>query len=155
MAKVRKRSGEAEEFDVKKLEESVRRAGASPEVARRIAQRATPKGDVSSDELRRTVADELRKEDSSLSGAYLSTKMLRTRTSADLKAGIVRMHEDLLKRQGVKSGEHVMLRHRDHEAKLRIESHSDVHPREIVVSRTDLDKLGAQEGVRLDVRFSK
>jgi hypothetical protein len=155
MAKVRKRSGEAEEFDMRKLEESIRRSGASPEVAKRIAQRAEPKGDVSSDELRRTVADELRKENTSLSGAYLSTKMLRTRTSSDLKAGVVRMHEDLLKRQGARSGEHVMLRHKDHEAKLRIEAHSEVHPREIVVSKSDLDKLGAQEGVRLDVKFSK
>lgn len=155
MAKVRKRSGEPEEFDRQKLEESVRRAGASPEVAKRVAEQTEPKGDVSSDELRRRVADELRKESTSLSGAYLSTKKLRTRTASDLKSGIVRIHEDLLKRQGAKSGEHVMLRHKNHEAKVQIESDSNLHPREIAVSRSDLDKLEAQEGVRLDVKFSK
>ncbi len=155
MAKVRKRSGESEEFDRQKLEKSVQRAGASPEVAKRVAQEVEPKGDVSSEELRRRVADELRKESTSLSGAYLSTKMLRTKTSSDLKSGMVRIHEDLLRRQGAKSGEHVMLRHRDHEAKMQIESDSNLHPREIAVSRSDLDKLEAQEGIRLDVKFPK
>ncbi len=155
MAKVRKRSGEVEEFDSKKLEDSIRRAGASPEVAKRIAQRLEPKGDTTSDELRRKAADELRQESMALSGAYLSTKLLRIRTSTDLKSGVVRIHEDLLKRQGARSGEHVMLRHKDHEAKMQIESHSDQHPREIVVSRSDLDKLGAEEGIRLDVKFPK
>jgi hypothetical protein len=155
LAKVRKRSGEVEEFDRKKLEESVRRAGASPEAAKRIAQRVEPKGDTSSDELRRRVADELRQESMALSGAYLATKLLRTRMSSDLKSGVVRIHEDLLKTQGVRPGEHVMLRHKDHEAKMQIESHKDQHPREIVVSRSDLDKLGAKEGTRLDVKFPK
>jgi hypothetical protein len=155
LAKVSKRSGESEEFDRQKLEESVRRAGASPEVAKRVAHQAEPKGDTSSDELRRRVADELRKESTALSGAYLSTKMLRTRTASDLKSGIVRIHEDLLKRQGAKSGEHVMLRHKDHEAKVQIESDSNLHPREIAVSGSDLDRLEAQEGIRLDVKFSK
>jgi len=155
LTKVRKRSGESEEFDRRKLEESVRRAGASPEVAKRVAQQIEPKGDVSSDELRRRAADELRKESTTLSGAYLSTKMLRTKTSSDLKAGIARIHEDLLRRQGAKSGEHVTLRHKDHETKVQIESGSNLHPREIVISRSDLDKLEAQEGVRLDVKFSK
>lgn len=155
MAKVSKRSGEVETFDRRKLEESIRRAGASPEVAKRVAQKIEPKGDTSSDELRRRVADELRRESTDLSGAYLSTKLLRIRTSSDLKSGVVRIHEDLLKTQGSRSGEHVMLRHKDHEAKMRVESHSDQHPREIVVSMSDLDKLGAQEGTRLDVKFPK
>jgi hypothetical protein len=155
LAKVTKRSGEVEEFDRKKLENSIQRSGASPEVAKRVAQRVEPKGDTSSEEIRRRVAEELRQESSALSGAYLSTKLLRLRTSSDLKSGVVRIHEDLLKRQGARSGEHVMLRHKDHEAKMQIESHSDLHPREIVVSMSDLGKLGAQEGIRLDVKFPK
>ena len=155
MAKVMKRSGEVEEFDRKKLEDSVRRSGASPEVAKRIAQKIEPKGDTSSEELRRRVAEELRQESSALSGAYLSTKMLRLRSSADLRSGMVRIHEDLLNRQGSRSGEHVMLRHKDHEAKMQVESDRSLHPREILVSESDLDKLGAQEGMRLGVKFPK
>ena len=155
MAKVTKRSGEVEEFDQKKLEDSIRRSGASPEVAKRVAQRIEPKGDTSSEELRRRVAEELRQESSTLSGAYLSTKTLRLRASSDQRSGMVRIHEDLLNKQGARSGGHVMLRHRDHEAKMQVEADSSLHPREIVVSKSDLDKLGAQEGVRLDVKFSK
>ena len=155
MTQVRKRSGETEEFDRRKLEESVRRAGASPEVAKRISHRIEPNGDISSEELRSRVADELRMESTALSGAYLSTKMLRIRATDDLKPGMVRIQEDLLKRQGARSGEHVLLRHKDREQKMQIEADSDLHPREILVNRSDLDRLGAQEGYRLDVKFPR
>ena len=155
MAKVRKRTGELEEFDRRKLEESVRRAGGSPEVAKRISQRVQPEDEITSEELRRRVADELNRESASLSGAYLSTEMLRTRYSSDLGAGIARVHEDLLKRQGARSGAHVFMRHKGREAEVKVESDPKLNPREILVNRSDLEKLGAQEGVRLDVRFSK
>lgn len=155
MAKVTKRSGEVEEFDRKKLEDSIRRSGASPEVAKRIAQKIEPKGDTSSEELRRRVAEELRQESSALSGAYVSTKTLRLRSSSDQRSGMVRVHEDLLSKQGSRSGAHVMLRHKDHEAKMQVEADSSLNPHDIVVSKSDLDRLGAQEGVRLGVKFSK
>jgi len=153
--KVRKRSGKVEEFDRRKLEESMRRAGASPEVVKRVSQRIEPKEETSSDELRKKVAEELRRESTTLSGAYMSTKNLKIRASSEAKAGVARLNEGLLKEHGARSGGHVMVRHKDREAKMQIESIPELNPHEIQVSKSDLDKLGVQEGVRLDVRFPK
>ncbi len=155
MAKVRKRSGKVEEFDRRKLEESIRRAGAPPEVVKRVSERIKPKEETSSDELRRMVAEELRRESTTLSGAYMSTKNLRIRTSSEARAGVARLNEELLKEHGARSGGHVMVRHKDREAKMQVEASPELNPHEIQVSKSDLDKLGAQEGVRLDVRFPK
>ena len=153
MAKVRKRSGELEEFDRRKLEESVRRTGASPEVVKRVSQRIQPTDEMSTEEIRKRVADELRQENTSLSGAYLSRETLRGRTSSDLRSGIVRVHEELLKRQGARSGAHVYLRHKGQETKAQVEADPVLNSREILLSKSDLEKLGAQEGVRVEVRF--
>jgi len=152
---VRKRSGKVEEFDRRKLEESMRRAGASPEIVKRVSQRIEPKEETSSDELRKKVAEELRRESTTLSGAYMSTKNLKIRTSSEVKAGVARLNEELLKEHGARSGGHVMVRHKDREAKMQIEAIPKLSPQEIQVSKADLEKLGAQEGVRLDVRFPK
>ena len=152
---MRKRSGKVEEFDRRKLEESIRRAGASPEVVKRISKRIQPTDEISSKELRRMVAEELRQESVALSGAYQSTKNLRIRSSPEAKVGVARISEQLLKDYGARSGGHVMVRHRDRETKMQVEARSELDPQEIQVNRTDLDKLGAQEGVRLDVRFPK
>lgn len=152
---MRKRSGKVEEFDRRKLEESMRRAGASPEIVKRVSQRVEPKEETSSDELRKKVAEELRRESTTLSGAYMSTKNLKIRASSEAKAGVARLNEELLKEHGARSGGHVMVRHKDREAKMQIEASPKLSPQEIQVSKSDLEKLGAQEGVRLDVRFPK
>ena len=106
-------------------------------------------------ELREKVAEELRKESDALSAAYRSTKLLRIRTSSEARIGIARVSEQLLRDYGARSGGHVMIRHKDHETKMQVEARSELDPQEIQVNRSDLDKLGAQEGVRLDVRFPK
>ena len=152
---MRKRSGKVEEFDRRKLEESIRRAGASPEVVKRVSKRIEPKDEVSSKELRERVAEELRKESTAMSSAYELTKQLRIHASSEAKSGVVRINEQLLRDFGGRSGGHVMIRHRDRETKMQVEARSELDRQEIQVNRSDLDKLGAQEGVRLDVKFSK
>lgn len=154
-AKVRKRSGKVEEFDRRKLEESIRHAGASPEVVNRISKRIEPKDEISSEELRKKVAEELRRESTTLSGTYQSTRPLRIRASSEAKTGVARINEQLLREYGARSGGHVTVRHKDRETKMEVEARSELDPHEIQVNRSDLDKLGAQEGVRLDVRFPK
>ena len=90
-----------------------------------------------------------------MSSAYELTKHLRIRASSEAKTGVARINERLLREHGARSGGHVMIRHRDKETKMQVEARSELDPREIQVNRSDLDKLGAQEGVRLDVKFSK
>ena len=81
--------------------------------------------------------------------------MLRLRTSSETKAGIARLNEELLKEHGARSGAHVLVRHKGKESRMQVEARPDIGMSEIQVNRSDLERLGAQEGVRLDVKFSK
>jgi hypothetical protein len=155
LVKVQKRSGDLEEFDRRKLEQSIRHAGASEEAAKRIAARIEPKEGMSTADLRRKVSEELKRENVALSGAYTTTKRLRARGSPDLKSGVVRLHEDLLKPFNVHPGDKVNLMHRENEARVEVQSERSGDPREVVVNRADLEKLGAKEGTRVNVRFPK
>jgi hypothetical protein len=81
--------------------------------------------------------------------------MLRIRTTTETKSGIARLNEELLREHGSRAGEHVLVRHKGKESKMQVEAKPDLSMSEIQVSKSDLEKLGAQEGVRLDVKFSK
>lgn len=153
MAKVRKRSGEMEEFDRRKLEESIRRAGASDETARRVAERIRPSEGVSTEELRRMVSQELRRESEPLSGAYTTTRRLRARADPGLSAGVVKMHEDLLKQHGLKEGQQARIVHMDSVREVEVRPESSAQPAEVLMSKSDLERLGAAEGSRVNVRF--
>jgi anaerobic selenocysteine-containing dehydrogenase len=45
--------------------------------------------------------------------------------------------------------------HREIEARVEVQSERSGDPREVVVNRADLEKLGAKEGTRVNVRFPK
>lgn len=152
-ARIVKRSGKLEEFDRHKLQESIRRAGASDETARRIAERMNPPEGTSTEELRRTVSQELRRENEALSGAYASTRSLRARSASDLKAGVVLLHEDLLKKHGLTSGQSAYVVHMDRRADVHVRSADSAEPAEILMARSDLERLGASDGTRVNVRF--
>jgi len=153
VAKVRKKSGELQEFDRRKLEASIRHAGASEEVAKRVAERIQPTGEISSSELRHRVSQELRRENEALSGAYSSTRRLRAKTDSSLAAGIVRMHEELLKEHGLSPGKKAHIEHETKKAEVRVELAKGARPAEIHMSKSDLDKLGASDGSRVRIRF--
>lgn len=153
MARVRKRSGETQEFDRRKLEESIRRAGASDETARRVADRIRPSEGVSTDELRRMVSQELRRESEALSGAYTSTRRLRAREDSKLSAGVVKLPEELLRQHGLKEGQQAHVVHMDRRTEVKVRPESSARPAEILMSRSDLERLGASEGSRVNVRF--
>ena len=154
MAKIKKRSGEMQEFDKRKLEQSVKRAGASEEVARRVAGKITPSEGLSTEELRRSVSQELKRENESLSGAYTGTRRLRAKEAKDLSSGVVRLNEELLKTHGLQSGQHAHLMNKDMKTEVRVEPAKSADREEIQMSHADLEKLGVSEGSRVNVRFS-
>lgn len=153
MARVRKRTGEMQEFDRRKLEESLRKAGASDETARRVAERVRPIEGTSTEDLRRMVSQELRRENAALSGAYTSTRRLRARSASEVAAGVALINEELLRRYGVASGQSVYVVHMDKRADVEVRSVDSAKPAEILMSRSDLERLGASEGERVNVRF--
>lgn len=149
--KIRKKSGELQEFDRRKLEESIRHAGASSEVARRVSEKIQPSEGMSTQDIKRRVADELRNENMALSGAFMSAQKLRAKSAADLSAGVVRLNADHLR--GISSDQSAMLVHGNRRAELRIEPTSSVSSHEVLLSSADLQRLGLQEGSRVAVRF--
>jgi hypothetical protein len=130
MARIKKRSGEMQEFDRQKLEESIRRAGAS-----------------------RMVSQELGRENSALSGAYTSTRKLRARSAADLASGVALLNEDILKKHGLEPGQNAYVVHMDKRADVQVRMADSVDQAEILMSRSDLEKLGASDGTRVNIRL--
>jgi anaerobic selenocysteine-containing dehydrogenase len=65
------------------------------------------------------------------------------------------MHEELIKSFGIHTGDKVNLTHLENEARVEVQAEEAGNPREVVVNRSDLEKLGAEEGARVNVRFPK
>jgi len=131
----------------------MRKAGASDETARRVAERVRPHEGMTTEELRIKVSQELKRENEALSGAYSSTRRLRARTAKDLAAGVVLLHEELLKQHGLQSGQPAHVVHMDKRADVQVRPTESAKPAEIWMSKSDLDRLGASEGSRVNVRF--
>lgn len=155
MTKVKKRTGEMEDFDRGKIESSARKAGASPETARKVAERIHAPEQVSSEEIRRQVAEQLRQEDPAVSAAYLSTKRLAAKTLSDVASGVARVHDDLARRFGIDSGARIKVWHDGRERELRLERSTRVHPQEVQMAESDLRRLGASDGSKVSVVFPR
>ncbi len=155
MTKVKKHTGEMEDFDRQKLEQSIVRAGAKPETARQVAERIQPSESMSTEELRAKVADELQRIDPAVSGAYASTRQLTAKGLSDVALGVARVHEDLGRRLGAEAGQNVIVMHGDRRAEARLELDRRADPREIQLNSSDLQRLGVPDGARLTVRFSR
>lgn len=149
--KIRKKSGELADFDRGKLETSMLNAGASADVARRISERIQPSEGLSTNDLRRRVAEELLRENAALSGAYLSTRSLRIRIGSDLAQGNAGLHTEHTR--GLRSDPGAVLFSTNKRAEVRLRPVPSASPREIYLSKADMDGLGAQEGSKVAVRF--
>lgn len=118
-----------------------------------MAQKISPLEGTTTEELRRQVSKELERENAALSGAYASTRRLRARTASDLAAGVVLLHEELMKQHGLQSGQSAHVVHMDKRTDVQVRPTETAKPAEIWMSRKDLDRLGASEGSRVNVRF--
>lgn len=149
--KIRKKSGESADFDRGKLETSMQNAGASADVVKRISERIQPSEGLSTDDLRKSVAEELLKENAALSGAYMSTKRLRVRSASDLASGVARLHAEHVR--GLRSDVNAILLYASKKAEVRLEPSPAADRNEIHLNKVDIDKLGVQDGSRVSVRF--
>jgi len=151
VVKIRKKSGELEEFDQGKIVRSVLNAGASAEVSKRISERIQPSEGMSTDDLRRRVAEELLRESAMLCGSYMSTRRMRAHSAPDLSKGVARLHADHVR--GLRSGPGAILQNAGKRTEVRLEPVSDVDRRTINLSKTDMDSIGALEGSNVSVRY--
>lgn len=153
MTKVTKRSGEAQAFDRRKLEESLKKAGATDEIVRRVADRIQPVEGMATDQLRMRVAEELRREKPDIADAYLRTVRLQARTNPELPAGRVRVPEALPRIPDLAANPSARIGFGNRWAV--VDAERALKAREVWINRIDLQKLGATEGTRIAVHFPR
>ncbi len=153
MPLVNKRTGTQEEFDRAKLEESLTRGGATEETAKEIASRIDPTTLKTTEEIRRHVVEELRKTDAVIAERYERTRNLAAKKAMEAVMGTVRLHMETMKALGANTGDSIIIEHRGNTHTLKAET-APVERREIHLHETDLEKLGATEGMKLAARRS-
>ena len=151
MNRVKKRSGELQEFDRTRLTESMKRAGADERIAKDVAEKMFVAEGTPTAEIRKHVADELRKVNPSVAEAYQQTLRLRAKAKDDVQAGTAKVPKKIERVPDVKPGQTARVRHEDKRFEVRIEP--TLEAREVWLSRGDLTTLGAPEGTRVAVRF--
>jgi hypothetical protein len=153
MARVKKRSGDLQEFDLRKLVESMKRAGASEQVAQQIATKAQTQGAEGAPtiELRKFVAEELHRVNEPLGEAYARTLRLRVAAAKDVKTGAARVPRRIERVPDVRPGMPARVVNGEKRTEVRIEPALD--RREVWLNPDDLQTLGAAEGSRVAVRF--
>lgn len=155
--KIRKSCGAEEEFDPNRLQNSIRAAGASDDIARSVSERVSKRirssESVSSESVSGLVTEELDRASPSLSGAYRATENMRAISAPNVNAGVAQVPDDLVKRFGLKFGEQVNVLYQDRKAQMKVQPVSALDPRDIVLSKQDLDRLKAPEGSRVSVRM--
>ena len=153
MTKVKKRSGEVQDFDRRKLEESVKKAGATEETARRVAERVQPIEGMDTAQIRTKVAEELRREKPDLAEGYLRTILLKARANPELAPGNVRVPEALPRVPEIAPNQNARVGFGNKWAEVSVQR--ALKTREVWMNRADLQRLGATEGARVAVRFPR
>lgn len=151
MANIKKKDGGTEKFDRKKLEQSIRNAGADERTAREVAAKVLEKEGMTTDEIRRTVGNELRKRKAELADRYLDTKRLAAKKAMDAAKGTARITEETMERLNLKAGDNIELMHENRKHTVRAEKAS-VGRKEIRLHEEDLRALGAKEGTQIAAR---
>lgn len=155
MPKVRKPCGAMEEYNRARLEHSIKSSGASPETARSVADKIRPFDGVSVDDIRKTVATELKATDPRLEQAYLRSENLITRSSAALSPGVAEISDEVMRRLMASPGQMAVLQAGNSVADVKVQPTNVVPPTEIRVSKRDIERLDAKEGARVTVSFHR
>jgi hypothetical protein len=151
MPELNKRKGAREQFNRKKLEESVKRAGASEDVAERIASKIDPTKVKTSEEVRKHVIEHLKETDPKTAKRYEETRRLAAKRAVEAAMGTVRLHEETMRALGANPGDTIVVEYRGNKHTLRAET-APVERTEMHLHEDDLRKLDATEGTRLAAR---
>jgi len=148
MAKLKKRSGQEEEFNRTKLEGSLRKAGATEETVRHVAERIRPREGMTTSELRGQVATELKSRNPEVAKRYENTRARVAKTGATVPRGSAYLHEETLRALGVKAGDTIEVTHGGKTHRVRAEV-SPVQQREIHLHDEAFKALGASAGTKI------
>ncbi len=151
MENVRKRSGKTEKFDKAKLERSLRKARIDEKTAMDITNRVSEKELNTTDEIRKMVAEELRKTDAKVAERYEDTRRLAAKAAIDAAKGIARMTEETMNRLNLEVGDTIALCHEDQKHTVKAER-AAIGLKEIRLHEEDLKALGVTDGKHIAVR---
>lgn len=151
MANVMKKDGRTEMFNRTKLERSMRDAGADESTAREVASKVKEREGMTTDEIRKTVTNELRQRKTEIAERYENTKRLAAKKAVDAAKGTARITEDTMNRMNLKTGDNMELMHENNRHTVKAEKAS-VGRKEIRLHEEDLKALGAKEGTRITAR---
>ncbi len=151
LTNVKKKDGSEEKFDRTKLELSMRNAGADEKMAREVAAKVEEREGMTTDDIRRTVRDELHKRNTEVAEQYEDTKLFAAKKAMDAAKGTAQITENCMKKLNLKSGDIIELMHENRRHIVRAEMAS-VGRIEIHLHEEDLKALGAKEGTRIAVR---
>lgn len=143
MAKLKKRTGQTEEFNQLKLESSIRWAGVTDAVAKEIASKLVPRNDMSTSELRSQVLAELKAKDPATAQRYERTRTCRARLAPDLGKETARLHPDTLRTLGLNAGAPLRLEYAGRAANVRTEASPQVALDGVQLHADTLQSIGA------------
>lgn len=153
MTTIVKRSGETEEFDRKKIEDSLRNAGANWESAKKIAGRIHEKDGMTTSNIRKALHTELKDLNPVLADRYSKTRRFTARNSAKIAKGMARLSKDSIKALRIKAGDALEIKYRDRWQKMKIETDNGTSSHnEIILNKHDMAAMGVIDGNRVKGR---
>jgi hypothetical protein len=153
MTTIIKKNGEPEEFDRKKIEDSLRNAGADWFTAKETADRIQEKDGMTTSDIRRALDKELKNLNRELSDRYSRTRRFTARNSAKIAKGVAKLSKDSIRALGIEAGDALEIKYRDRWQKLRIEENDGTSTHnEILLNKHDMAAIGVIDGNRVKAR---
>lgn len=155
MVRVKKANGRYEEFSKAKLEKSIELSGASAAVAQKVTARVKPVEGMPTAGLRQTVAKELERENAALSSAYASSRSLKALAAEDIQPGVAKIPEETMRSLELKAGQKARLSFSGKTVEVSVQKAAGMAQKGIMLSGSDLKKLGASDGAKVGLRLER
>jgi hypothetical protein len=153
MTTIIKKSGEPEEFDRKKIEDSLRNAGADWLTAKETADRIQEKDGMTTSDIRRDLDKELKNLNRELFDRYSRTRRFTARNSVKIAKGMAWLSKYSIHALGIKAGDSLEIKYRDKWQKMRIEENDGtLSHNEIILNKHDMATIGVIDGNRVKAR---
>jgi len=152
MVNVKKRNGSMQMFERSKIERSLRESGASESVAREVSASVHEREGMTVDEIRSMVSRELRSRDARAADHYDNTRRMVARRAVEAASrGTARMSTEAMRTMRIRAGEPVEISFSGRTQTLLAET-APKGVSGVQVSESDLNALGAREGMKVEVR---
>ena len=153
MTTIIKRNGKTEEFDRKKIEDSVRNAEADWLTAKDIAARILERDGMTTSDIRCAINKELKNINQGLSQRYSQARRFTVKNSVKTAKGVAQLSKDSMDALKIKAGDTLEIKYRDKCQKMRIEKDNNtVFHNEIKLNEDDMVAIGVIDGNRVIAR---